>query len=461
MQLSRLLTVSLGVVLFVAESGAQTAPRSKSALTELSDSLEEIARQISPAVVQVLVSGYKTGPSENNDSVIVRQQGTGSGVIVDPSGYIITNNHVIEGSARVRVVLSRSAPRLENPILEAAVVGVDRETDLAVLKIEQAGLPALRLENSELLRQGQIVLAFGSPLGLQNSMSMGVVSSIARQMNPDDTMAYIQTDAPINPGSSGGPLLDTHGHVVGINTFIYSQSGGSQGLGFAVPSSIVQNVYTQIRKNGRVIRGVIGVNDYTITPVLAQGLHLPQEYGVLLADVYPDSPADKAGLKPLDIVLTLDGKRMQNARQFDVGIYARSEGDVVTIEVLRGHEKLSIPVTVAARQENVDVFSGMASVSKNSVRKLNILGISLTQQVAQMLPDLRSQYGVLVAAKTFDPLTQEIDLEIGDVITAINGNPVSSLEALRSALDAMKRGDPVVLFVERQGKIMLVSFEYE
>jgi serine protease Do len=292
-------------------------------------------------------------------------------------------------------------------------------------------------------------------------MSMGVVSSIARQMRPDDPMAYIQTDAPINPGSSGGPLLDTHGHVVGINTFIYSQSGGSQGLGFAVPSNIVVNVLSQIRKNGRVIRGLIGVNDYTITPVLAQGLNLPQESGVLLADVYPDSPAEKAGLKPLDIVLTLDGKRMENARQFDVGIYARSEGDVVKVEVLRGREKLLIPVTVMARQETVDLFSGMVSVSKNSVRKLNILGISLTQKVAEMLPDLRSQYGVLVAAKTFDPLVQEIDLEIGDVITAINGNPVSSLEALRAALEPMKLGDPVVLHVERGGKVMLLSFEYE
>ncbi len=455
------LTHVLGVVFLTAGLGAQTPTPSKSALTELSDSLEEIARQISPAVVQVLVSGYKAGPSENNASVIVRQQGTGSGVIVDPSGYIITNNHVIEGSARVRVLLSRSAPRSDNPILEASVVGVDRETDIAVLKIDKTGLPALRLDSTEHLRQGQVVLAFGSPLGLQNSMSMGVVSSIARQMRPDDPMAYIQTDAPINPGSSGGPLLDTHGHVVGINTFIYSQSGGSQGLGFAVPSNIVVNVLAQIRKNGRVIRGLIGVNDYTITPVLAQGLNLPQESGVLIADVYPESPAEKAGLKPLDIVLTLDGKRMENARQFDVGIYARSEGDVVKVEVLRGREKMLIPVTVMARPDPVDRFSEMVSVSKNSVRKLNILGVSLTQDVAEMLPELRSQYGVLVAAKTFDPLVQEIGLDVGDVITAINGNPVSSLEVLLSALDAMKLGDPVVLHVERGGKIMLVSFEYE
>src|SRR6202035_1849530 len=192
-------------------------------------------------------------------------------------------------------------------LLEAKLVGMDREIDLAVLKIDKTGLPHLALGDSERLRQGELVMAFGNPLGLEGSVSMGIVSSTARQIHPDDLMAYIQTDAPINPGNSGGPLIDSHGRLVGINTFILTQSGGSEGLGFAIPSNLVSRVYNQIRREGHVHRGRIGVFAQTITPAMAEGIGLAQDSGVILSDVEPEGQADKAGVKVGDVVLTLNG----------------------------------------------------------------------------------------------------------------------------------------------------------
>ena len=251
-------------------------------------------------------------------------------MIVDAEGWIVTNAHVVENARSVRVDLVQPAPaggsilRPRSRRLPARVVGLDRETDVAVLKIEQSGLPALELGDSEALHQGQVVMAFGSPLGLENSASLGVVSAVARQLKPDDPMIYVQTDASINPGNSGGPLVDAAGRMVGLNTMILSQSGGNEGIGLAAPSNIVRSVYEQIRRSGRVRRGAIGVRAQTITPPLAAGLGLVFDRGVVLSDVLPSGPAAAAGLRPGDVVIALDAKPMENARQLDVNLYRRA-----------------------------------------------------------------------------------------------------------------------------------------
>src|SRR6187397_171016 len=314
------------LVLWLASSvSAQTASSAAPAppLAELSRSLQELAAKVSPSVVQIFVTGYPA-PDEENQSTAAEPQlerSSGSGVIVDADGYIVTNTHVVENATRIEVELppdpataarGRSILKRRGRTVGAQVVAIDHETDIAVVKVEAHGLPALPFGDSDALRSGQLVLAFGSPLGLESSVSMGVVSAVARQLTPDDPMIYIQTDATINPGNSGGALVDTDGRLVGISTLIYSQSGGNEGIGFAAPSNIVRNVFMQIRKQGRVRRGEIGVNSQTITPLMAEALGLTFDAGVILADVLPGGPAEKVGLEPGDIVLSLDGKAMEN-----------------------------------------------------------------------------------------------------------------------------------------------------
>jgi serine protease Do len=346
-------------------------------------------------------------------------------------------------------------------VLDARIVGLDRETDVAVLKIEAADLPHLALGDSRELRQGQLVMAFGSPLGLQNSASLGVVSAVARQLKPDSPMIYIQTDASINPGNSGGPLVDMSGRVVGLNAMILSQSGGSEGIGFAIPSDTLRNVYTQIRKEGHVHRGQIGASVETITPLLAAGLGLPQDWGVLVADATPDGAADKSGLKPGDIVLSLDGKPMENARQLEVGLWRFLVGEKVNLEVLRGADRLTMDVPVTAQDDDPQRFADMVNPEKNLIPKLGILGVEIDRKLAPMLPDLRKQYGIVVAARAAGAEGLEVDLRPGDVIYAINNEPTSTVASLTTALGQLKTGDAVVLQVERDGQLMYVAFEME
>lgn len=357
------------------------APEQKptDALHSLSASLETLAGRVSRAIVQIYASGYTLNSEDAesaNAALISKQRSSGSGVILSPDGYIVTNGHVVQGARRIQVQLSYaldqtqphlSAVKPRGKLMDAKLVGVDRETDLAVLKIEGARLPQLALGDSDAVKQGQLVLAFGNPLGLQNSVTLGIVSSTARQLKPDDPMIYIQSDAAINPGNSGGPLLDADGRVIGINTFILSQSGGSEGMGFSIPSNIVANVYRQIRKDGHVHRGHIGVYAQTITPELASGLSLGQDWGVLLADVAPDGPAAEAGLEVGDIVLKMNGKPLENARQMEINLYRRPLAEKVSLEILRRSVKLTFEVPVIQREDDPQRFADMVSPEANMI----------------------------------------------------------------------------------------------
>jgi serine protease Do len=304
-------------------------------------------------------------------------------------------------------------------------------------------------------------MAFGNPLGLEGSVSMGVVSSTSRQIKPDSTMIYIQTDAPINPGNSGGPLIDADGRVVGINTFILTQSGGSEGLGFAVPSNVVKNVYEQIRKEGHVHRGRIGIHAQTITQVMASGLSLPRDFGVIVADVEPEGPADKAGVQVGDIILRLNGKRLENARQLEVNVYRYPKGEKVSLDVLRGSETLKMDVPVVEDHEDPERFADMVNPEDNLVPRLGILGIAIDKTLAEMLPQLRRPYGVVVAAGSVSDFTSGTGLTQGDVIFSVNGSPVTSVPALKRKLDEFKSGDEVVLQIQRSERLMFVPVEVQ
>jgi serine protease Do len=452
-------------------ASATAAPQSRppaegaavSGLRALDAQLDALSRRVAPSVVQVVASGYTTTPA----MLLARGQATGSGVIVDSEGWIVTNAHVVENARNVRVDLVQppatgggSILRPRSRRLNARVVGLDRETDVALLKVEERGLPALELGDSESLRQGQLVMAFGSPLGLENSASLGVVNAVARQLKPDEPMIYVQTDASINPGNSGGPLVDAEGRMVGLNTLILSQSGGNEGIGFAAPSHIVRSVYQQLRKSGRVRRGVIGVRAQTITPSLAAGLGLVFDRGVVLSDVTPAGPAEEAGLRPGDILLALDGKPMENARQFDVNLYRRVPGDRVTLSVRRAAQTLDLTVSVVARPEDTDRFLSMVTPEKNLIPRLGVLALELDDELRRAAGPLRGREGVLVAARSGG--SDETDeLRPGDVVYAVNGVSVLGLAELRSAVGRPAPGQPLVLHVERAARLIYVVIEAE
>ena len=453
-------------------AAAALAASSRDALRKTSEALEELSLKVSPSVVKVLVTQY--GPigddSHQNTGLIGRQHAIGSGVIVDPSGYIVTNAHVVEGAIEVRIVLAPLPGSGENAsspgpartrILKAKIAGVDKETDLAVLKVDAEGLPALEIGDYRKLRQGQLVLAFGSPQGLEDSMSMGVISSVMRQPDPDKPRVYIQTDAAVNPGNSGGPLVDLDGTVVGINTFILSESGGSEGLNFAIPSVVVRFVYQEIRAHGHVRRPRIGVNVQAISSTLAAGLGLKREWGLIVSDMSPDGPAGKAGLQVGDILVSLDGAPVANLPGFETALFGRPHGNPVAIEVLRGSQKLSFTVPVVEEAESqFDDLAELVNPDKSLVRGLGILGVEIAGPVSEMLSDLRIKTGVIVAARAADA-TQETELKTGDVIHALNGAKIDSLEGLRAAVGRFKPGDAVALQIERDGILMFVAFELE
>src|SRR5208283_2380281 len=250
------------------------------------------------------------------------------------------------------------------------------------------------------LKQGQVVFAFGSPQGLENSVTMGVVSATARQVSDENPTTYIQTDAPINPGNSGGPLVDVDGRVVGINTFILSESGGSEGLGFAIPSDVVRNIYDQIRTEGHVHRGQIGVFVRTITPDLAEGLKLPRNHGVLLEDVSPDSTAAAAGLQIGEVVASVGGKPVGDVKEFATLLFAYKIGQTAPIGVIRDGKEVTVNVAVAERPDDPQRFADMVTGPGNVVERLGVVGITINDDVRHLMPDLRIPSGVIVAART-------------------------------------------------------------
>lgn len=435
----------------------------------LSAVVERTAALVAPSVVEIFATSYAAGQGvvPHAADLIRTQRASGSGVIVAPDGFIVTNAHVVRGAQRLQVSLARRTAGqsiLAGPgrTVPASIVGVDLETDLAVIRIAETGLPALAFGDSDDLRAGQLVLAIGSPLGFDNSVSLGVVSSVARQLEPESPMIYVQTDATIRPGSSGGALVDLDGRLVGISTLLVSESARTDGLAFSAPSNIVRGVYEQIRDQGRVRRGDIGIRAQTITPVLAAGLGLAREDGVILSDVLPDSPAAAAGLRPGDIVTAIDGKPMENARQLQVNLYRRGIGDVVTLNVLRNGEELRMFAAVAERDDPLSGLAGTADPRRHLVSRLGMLGLTLDRQIAALLPELRVRQGVLVASTVAGAIdARDGGLAAGDVVYAVNRQPVVDLEELRARIDALTPGAPVVLHLERRGELMFLAFTVE
>ena len=445
-------------------------------LRQMNSALEELAARVSPAVVQIQTTGYGPLPAGNGEgdrgqtALIVRQHAVGSGVIVDSNGYIMTNAHVVEGAQRIRVALPMSSaaspantPAGKRQLFDAKLVGIHKESDLALLKIDQTDLPTLSLEGTQNLRVGQMVLAVGSPEGLQSSVTMGVISAVARQADPTKSLNYVQTDAPINPGNSGGPLVDMNGYVVGLNTFILSQSGGSEGLGFAIPARVVNFVYHSLRKYGHVHHVEIGAGAQEITPTLAEGLGLPQSWGVIVDDITPDGPADAAGLKVKDIILTADDRPIETMAALTAATYLHNPERPVKLEVLRGAEKEKKVLYVPAveKHDQMDLLMDATDPDKSLVPQLGVLAVDIPDQLRAAIGRTRIAGGVVVVGRAANLIVSDSGLQTGDIIHGLNTKLIDSVETLRSMVRDLKPGAAVVLQIERDGGLQYLAFEME
>ena len=463
----RFLVVATAAFVTALPGAASAQDRGDNTLRKLNESVDALIKKVSPSVVQILVTGY--GPVESPDHsttalTLGRQRAIGSGFVIDPSGYIVTNAHVVAGAQRVQVVVPEGASdgslaavlATRTNIVPARVIGADKDIDLALLKVDNVKFAALPLAMYRNIRQGEFVLAFGSPQGLRNTVTLGVVSSVARQIDPDSPMVYIQTDAPINPGNSGGPLVNAEGEVVGVNTFILTQSGGNEGLGFALPSGVVNVAYQQIRKFGHVHRAQIGLGMQSISPVLAAAMNLPRSYGVIFSAVLPESPAQAAGVRVGDILLTVDGRPAESVPFVSFRLMSIEAGNKVHLEVLRAKEKLAFDVPVVEPPHQMDQIASLADPEKNLVRPLGIIGVEIDKKLASAIEDLRDPFGIIVVARSSEGA--DIPISVGDVIRTLNGQPMTTLDRLRSAIGALKPGAPVVLQVQRDQRLLYVAF---
>jgi serine protease Do len=445
----------------------QKAAPSSDPLVRMNESVDALTRKVWPSVVQIQVSSFGAHDEGRGQAraVIGPQQSTGSGFVIDADGYIMTNAHVVSGARRVEVVLPAenadgtlaTALSGKSYTLPARIVGVTTELDLALLKIEGQKLPALPLATYSQVRQGETVFAFGSPIGMRNSLTHGLVSAVARQVDPDSPNIYVQTDAPINPGNSGGPLVNIRGEVVGVNTFILSQSGGNEGLGFAIPSATVRTVFRQLKQYGILRRQEIGASFQTITSEMAKALGLVRNYGVIVSDVWPQSPSEAAGLKIGDILVSVDGQSADNLPTVIYNFRLRESQDKVKLVLLRGGSEMTLSVDAVEQRSEFDSVSATADPQKNLVSELGILGVEITRTIAAAASGLRDPSGVIVVARTSGPAS-DVPLLPRDVIRTVNQTPIVTLDGLRTAMRGLKPGTPVALQVQRDGRLMYVSF---
>lgn len=440
-------------------------------LAQFNEASQRLARKVSPAVVQIEVTGFRPAEAGNQkvaEGSVQRERSVGAGMIVDADGYIMTNAHVVTGAQRIRVVLPARPGTLfdvsgirDAQVLDAKVIGVEPVIDLALLKVEAHGLPALKFELKSEVQPGELVFAIGSPEGLQNSVSLGVVSSAWRQPNPDNPMVYMQTDAPMNPGNSGGPLLNVKGEVVGMNTFIFTTSGGSQGLGFAIPARILDFVYMSFRKYGYIRHIEIGAGAQTITPMMAEGLGLSQNWGVVISDVLPNGPAEAAGIKVGDVVVEVDGRGVVGLPGFAAALFLHRPDDLVQLTVLRAGQRLRFSFESTLVRDRLDQLADLEDLAKSHIGPLGVVATDLTGAVRDMLSETRIAQGVLVIAQEEGVKSAETGLLPGDIIHTLNRTEIASVEQLRAALAKLNTGDAAVLRIERKGQLQFIAFEAE
>ncbi len=418
-----------------------------------------IVKAVSPSVVNI--SSQRLVPKAGGDGLegkgafseapgMWSEKSLGSGVIVSPDGYIITNNHVIADSDEITVTL------LDKRTFEGKIIGTDPKSDIALLKIDASGLPEITWGDSDSIEAGQFVLAIGNPFSLSHTITMGIISAVGRaNVGIADYEDFIQTDAPINPGNSGGPLVDVSGRVIGINTAIFSKSGGFQGIGFAVPSNMAREIMGQLKTNGKVIRGWIGVTMQDLTPGLAGKFGLPTDEGALISDVSPGSPAAKAGIRRGDTIVEFGGKAVESPASLKNMVAETGPGLNVPVEVLRGRREIRLRVELgqypADLAQNEELMTPRAEIHRSAFSGLGVM--DLTRDIIRQLGLPAGERGVVISGVDADSPSGEGGLRRGDVIEEVERRPIRTL----ADFNAMVRRTagtrkPVLLLVNRAGK---------
>lgn len=440
-----------------------TAP----APAELSVSFREVAKAVKPAVVFINIVETTTGDSGQSDffgfsgpRVPRRVEGAGSGFIVTEDGYILTNNHVVGNASRINVTLA------DGRKFKAEVVGTDPETDIAVIKIDASGLPIAVLGDSEKLEQGDWVLAIGSPFGLQQTLTAGIVSATGRELRESTYNHYIQTDASINPGNSGGPLVGMQGEVVGINTMILTggpMSQGNIGIGFAIASNTARDVFKQLAKGGKVTRGYLGVSVSDLDEAKAHAVGLKAHEGVFVADVPDsDSPAGKAGIRERDVITAFNGKFVKAARELTQAVADTPVGESARVDFIRDGQAQTVIVKLVERPKDVNARiipqdQGEDGSGLAQQERLGIQGRTITPELmSQMKLKLRVASGVFVAAVQPGSPASDAGVIHGDVIHGFDRTPIKTLEELNQAAKSTVPGE-YALEVERNRRIVFLN----
>jgi serine protease Do len=464
----------LGAARAVTLSVAPSDPQASGASSgSLSQGFADVIQPILPAVVNIQTTSnvqqtsqqmpqlpddpffrrFFGDPFGNNDQQPTprREHGLGSGVIISPEGYILTNNHVVENATDITVQLS------DKRQFKAKLIGTDPRSDVAVVQIQATGLTPMKLGDSSKLRVGDIVLAIGNPFGFDHTVTMGIVSGTGRhnqEITPDGGYAdFIQTDAAINPGNSGGALVNARGELIGLNTAIYSGNGGNLGIGFAIPVNMARGIMEQLLKNGKVSRGYLGIGIQNVTPELAQAFKLSSTNGVLVGDVTSGSPGSKAGLEKGDVIVGLNGQSVSDAEDLRLRVSQIAPGTPVKMDIVRNGQKRQVSATLAELPADNEASSGGNNNTPEPANAvLSGLQVSnLTADIIQQLKLPAGVHGVVITRVDPDSKAADAGLQRGDVIQEVNRKPVANVDQFRAAVQEAGNA-PILLLVNHGGQ---------
>jgi len=417
--------------------------------------IERLVARVDSATVKIEVKRIEIESSEDNSDqagYLVSNEIFGGGTIVSPDGLIVTNEHVVHGAQSILV----SVAGQERPY-KVTVLGRDRSADLALLQIHAPTPSHFDLNATVDVQYGEFVLAFGSPFGLGHSVSFGIVSSPLRETDYGP-YRYIQTDAPVNPGNSGGPLVDFHGNLIGINTLIYSFSGGSEGVGFALPLATVRRAVESIRRFGYVRRADFGLSLAPISDSIARGLHLPRT-GLLVEDVDLGRPAAIAGMRSGDVLVSVHGLPVSSFEDLDAATYALPDGKPVMLDFQRASHVISVPITPDFYPDEPSGIEDVISPAQDTIGRLGVVAVNYGAKLRNLYPDARGSDGVVIAAMSEGIERGEWKLYAGDIVHGVNGLTIHNVDDLRTKLNEIPSDEPVVLQLERDGRFRYITVD--